>query len=385
MNSKSTNRKIVYLAGFLFSLPLALTSYINSSFLENYISSKYVGVLYTISAILTIISLLAMPKLLTKMGNRKTATLLSLVFALSLFVLGLDGSGIWVIPAFIVSFVCTMLIVATLDIFVEDFSGSKSIGKLRGIYLTFVSLAWVLAQLVSGSILSGSSYREIYFLSGVFPLLVGLVVYFFLRNFKDPIYKKMVLLKTCRTFLKNKNLGKAYFINLILKFFYAWMVIYTPIYLHEVLGFGWDKIGIIFSIMLLPFVLVTFPLGKLSDKIGEKKMLAIGFAIAASTVFIIPFVKGHDIIIWALVLFATRVGAATIEIMSESHFFKMVKEEDVDEISFFRNTGPVSFIIAPLLAIPVLQFAPSFEYIFFVLSAVLLCGLFVTQRLKDVK
>jgi MFS family permease len=243
----------------------------------------------------------------------------------------------------------------------------------------------VLSQLVSGSILSDASYGQIYLISGVFPLLVAFVLYFFVRGFKDPVYRKMALMKTCRTFLRNKNLSKAYIINLILKFFYAWMIIYTPIYLHQILGFEWDKIGIIFSIMLLPFVLVTFPLGKLSDKIGEKKMLKLGFIIATSTVFIIPFIRENSILIWAIVLFATRVGAATIEIMSESHFFKIVKEEDVDEISFFRNTGPMSFIIAPLLAIPVLLFTPSFEYIFFVLSAILLCGLFVTLRLKDVK
>jgi MFS-type transporter involved in bile tolerance (Atg22 family) len=85
------------------------------------------------------------------------------------------------------------------------------------------------------------------------------------------------------------------------------------------------------------------------------------------------------------VLFATRIGAATIEIMSESHFFKIVKEEDVDEISFFRNTGPASFIVAPLVAIPVLLYTPSFEFIFFALSAILLLGLFITLRLKDVK
>ncbi len=385
MQRKALNRRIVYLAGFLFSLPLALTSYINSSFLENYISSKYVGVLYAISAILTIFFLLEMPKMLTRMGNKKMAITLSLIFALALFVLGLDGSGVWVIPAFIVSFICTILIVASLDIFIEDFSGNKSVGKLRGTYLTFTSLAWVLAQLVSGSVLSNSSYREIYFISGVFPLLVGFVIYFLLHDFKDPVYRKIAFLKTCRTFIKDKNLGKAYFINLALKFFYAWMVIYTPIYLHEIIGFEWDKIGIIFSVMLLPFVLITFPLGKLSDKIGEKKILALGFMIAVGTVFAIPFIKGSSVLTWALILFATRIGAATIEIMSESHFFKTVKEEDADEISFFRNTGPVSFIIAPILAIFILHFAPSFEYIFFALSAILLCGLFVTLRLKDVK
>ena len=103
------------------------------------------------------------------------------------------------------------------------------------------------------------------------------------------------------------------------------MVIYTPIYLHEYIGFGWDKIGIIFSIMLLPFVILDFPLGKLSDKIGEKKMLMAGFLIMTSSVLAIPLMTEPLLWLWAVILFMTRVGAATIESLSESYFFKVIK------------------------------------------------------------
>jgi MFS family permease len=163
------------------------------------------------------------------------------------------------------------------------------------------------------------------------------------------------------------------------------MVIYTPIYLHEYIGFGWDKIGIIFSIMLIPFVLLDFPLGKLSDKIGEKKMLIVGFSIITLSVFIIPFVKESTLWIWALILLTTRIGAATVEIMNESYFFKVTNERNADEISFFRNAGPVAYVIAPTLAFPLLFILPSLEYLFFILSAIMLIGFFVSLRLKDVK
>ena len=163
------------------------------------------------------------------------------------------------------------------------------------------------------------------------------------------------------------------------------MVIYTPIYLHEYLNFGWDKIGIIFSIMLIPFVILEFPLGKLSDKIGEKKILIAGFIVSILSILAIPFINEPRLIFWAGILFATRVGAATIEVLSESYFFKVVSEENADAISFFRNTTPLSYIIAPLLAVPVLLFVPSFEYLFFILGAVMLYGLFITLRLRDIK
>ena len=86
-----------------------------------------------------------------------------------------------------------------------------------------------------------------------------------------------------------------------------------------------------------------------------------------------------------LVLFLTRIGAATIEVMTESYFFKIVNEEHADAIAFFRNTGPVAFVIAPALAVPILIFVPSFSYIFYILGAILLVGLFIALRLKDVK
>ena len=163
------------------------------------------------------------------------------------------------------------------------------------------------------------------------------------------------------------------------------MIIYTPIYLHEYMMFPWDKIGIIFGIMLLPFVVLDYPLGKLSDKIGEKKMLLIGFVIIALSTLVIPLIKTNTLLVWSLVLLLTRIGAATIETMSESYFFKYVDVENAEAISFFRNTNPLSFILGPALAIPVLLYTPSFEYIFFVLGSILILGFWITLRLRDVR
>ena len=73
-----------------------------------------------------------------------------------------------------------------------------------------------------------------------------------------------------------------------------------------------------------------------------------------------------------------------ISVLTDSYFFKVVTEENADLISFYRNTSPVSYIIAPLIAIPVLIYVPSFKYIFFVLGAIVLSGFFVSLRLKDV-
>ncbi|MFA5095075.1 MAG: MFS transporter [Candidatus Paceibacterota bacterium] len=383
-NGMKHNRKIIYLATFLFSIPMALVSYINSSFLETYVGKNYVGIIYVAASIVTIGGLLRMPKILTRLGNRLTILLSCLLMFLSFILLAFGNSVFIIIPAFILYFLSIYFIIASLDIFIEDFSRNSSVGALRGFFLMVINFAWVVAQLISGSIINKSSFMGIYLLGAGFMVLVMSIFVLFLRDFKDPEYKRGSILKTIKSFIKNRHLSKIYLSNFILHFFYSWMVIYTPIYLHEYMGFGWDKIGIIFSIMLIPFVILNFPLGKFSDKIGEKEMLIAGFLIMTSSVLAIPFISESILWVWALLLFITRVGAATIETMNESYFFKIVSEKDADEISFFRNAPSVSYIIAPLSAVFVLFLVPSFEYLFFVLGTVSFAGLFVALRLKDV-
>src|SRR5574343_531078 len=101
-------------------------------------------------------------------------------------------------------------------------------------------------------------------------------------------------------------------INFILQFFYAWMVVYTPIYLYEHMRFTWDSIGVIFTIMLAPFVIFGLPVGILIDKYHVKKrtLLYIGFVIISLATFMISFIESKDIALWALVLFLTRTGAS---------------------------------------------------------------------------
>ncbi len=364
---------------------MALTSYINSSFLENHINAYNVSITYIVSSVLSILLMLKMPDLLTKIGNRLTTLVFGVLTLLSYLGLAFSNNSSVIVASFILYFVSTNFILASLDIFIEDFSSKRNIGSARGMYLMIINSAWVISQVISGSIIAKSSFKGIYLFSAGFILLFSVIFIIFLKNFKDPKYKKVPVIKTARVFINNKNISRIYVLNFLLRFFFAWMIIYTPIYLVNYMNFGWAEIGGMFSIMLLPFVFLGFPLGKLSDKIGEKKILTIGFLVSAFSLAFIPFFVMPNFWLWAGILFMTRVGAATIEVMSETYFFKSVSEEDDDVISFFRNTMPLSFIVAPLVAIPVLYLVPSFKYIFFVLSAVMFFGALVSLRLRDVR
>jgi MFS family permease len=261
-------------------------------------------------------------------------------------------------------------------------SKGSIVGRIRGLYLTIINSAWVFAQIFSGKVLSGLSFSFFYLMASGIMFLFLLIILINFKNTPDPNYDKLSIFKSIRKFFKNKTLARSYRINFLLQFFYSWMVIYTPLYLFAHLGFTWKEISVIFTIMLLPFVLIQFPLGQHSDKVGERKIMMIGFFIISLTTMSLFFITKHSVWIWALALFGTRLGAATVEVMSDAYFFKHINKENDEFIGVYRNTGPMAYILAPLLASGLFFIIPDFNFIFLILGALMLFGVYTASTIR---
>ncbi len=383
---KKKLRTVLYILGFLLALQTAIPAYINSSFIGQYLSSEnLVGFLYTLSALLAIFCLLAVPKILKKLGNYKTILLIAAVNVAVLLILAFSQNAKLILVSFIFYLAINAVIYFNLDIFLENHSEDKNTGNIRGLYLTTINIAWVLSPLIMGFLLANGNYWKIYLISAgiLLPFVILLSLNF--KNFKDPSYKSPPVWNTFKKIFKRKNIYKIFMVKTFLHFFYAWMVIYTPIYLHKYIGFDWATIGIIFTVMLLPFILFQLPLGILADKKwGEKEILNIGIIIISLATISLSFINGANFWIWAIILFATRIGASAVEITSESYFYKHIDGEDADILSFFSMTRPLAYTIAPLLASVTLFFV-DFRYIFLILGLITLFGLKYGLTLKDTK
>jgi MFS family permease len=390
MLSKIKNRNLlsVYLLGFLFAFHVALPTYINSSFLDVFMSEKSLGIVYTIASVLTIFFFFLAPLFLRMFGNYRVAFSLILIelFALTSLILG--ENPLLLATSFIISILTIPFIYFSLDIFLESFSEDKKTGRVRGIYLTMTNLAWIFSPIISGFILTKSNYWGVYLFSLLFLLPILFILSKNFSNFRDSKYEVTSISNTLKTVWKSKNIRNIFSTSFLLHFFYSWMTIYTPLYLHKYAGFSWTEIGIIFGIMLLPFVLVQFPLGKMADeKMGEKEILSIGFfltAISTMALFFIP--QNSSLWLWAVLLFITRIGASSIEIMTDTFFFKNVNNLNANIISFFRTSRPVAYVLGPLVASLSLNFVKvESGGIFIILGVIMLSGLFFSLRLKDTK
>jgi MFS family permease len=204
----------------------------------------------------------------------------------------------------------------------------------------------------------------------------------FLRNGRTYSSAKMEAGDAIKKMLRDRNLTHIYAISFALEFFYVIMIIYSPIYLRSI-GISWEHIGLLFTAMLLPFVLLQYPLGLLADKrFGEKEFLIGSLAVGAVSVFCFGLVSSSSLLLLGVILFFTRVGAAGIEVLRDAYFYKQIDGGDDDLIAFFRTSRPTANILAAALAIPFLAFFPL-QGVFFLAALVLSLAIIPAFALDD--
>lgn len=376
---------LLYVTVFILSFHLFFVAYINSSFLTTFISERGVGLVYMTGAVLSIVIFLTMPRMLRRFGNYKTLFFFTLLELGSFLGLSFLKNVYLVIPIFIAYTVIFQLLLYNFDVFLEAFTKEeKKTGAIRGIYITIINLALISAPLLSGFILHDGDYRQVYLVS-MFILIPFLVLITGYRDFKDPPYHDIQIRNTFACIRANKDIYGIFVSQLIMRFAFAWSTMYLPIYLNAHLGFSWAEIGVIMSIMFLPYVFVEYPAGTLADRfLGERRLLILGFVIAALFTGLMTFVSTPDIIFWTALLFVMRIGLALIEIMTETHFFRHVDATDNNTIGFFRMTHPLSYILGPIVGFIALSLV-EFRYIWLILGVILLAGAFYGTQIRDFK
>lgn len=383
------NRKrlfLLYSLGLLLAVSNALVIYLQSSFLGQFISLQATGIFFIVSNFGVVIVLWFFPRVIRKLSNYVTAKAVLLLYAASLVAMAVAGSTATAILSLALFSVASNLIWINLDVLVESFSNDAATGRIRTMYFTFMNTGYVLAPILSTYLLRLDGYFMIFAAAASLVLPIFLIFSRQERNLKDAITKRREsLVKILAAVWHNGNLRGIFFVALLLQIFYSTAVIYVPIYLHQNLGMDWGTLGIIFAIMLLPFIIFEIPAGIIADKyLGEKEILIIGFIILAASLFLFAYIDQPLAWLWAVVLFLSRTGAALVEAMRETYFFKLIDAKDIGCINLFRLTGPLGYIVGSALAIALLS-CWTLNHFFLAVALVMLSGIIFAASLKDTK
>ena len=387
MHKEKLNKKkvrIVNWASFLVGFSQAAIVYVLSTYFKKVTGTENVGIFYTISYLIILLALLNLHKLVHGLGKVRNFVFSSLLKVTANLLLIAFPFSSWSI-VFLVMYVVFMGIEwANLDSILETFSEDETSGRIRGWHLTILNLGFIFGPWLSTTLLQKFDFQGVFLLAlglNVLTLLISLVGF---RDMDGKFEKKIQSLEIVALAIKNKNIFSIYYISFILEFFYAIMIVYAPLYLLD-MGFSWEQIGLAFTLMLVPFVLLQYPVGILADKkMGERELLVVSILIMSLSTLAFYFFSSKIILFWAIMLFATRIGAALIEILRDSYFYKQIDGRDVDLINFFRSAMPLAYVVATGLSALLLLFFPL-KSVFLVVSLVSLSALYPAFKLKDSK
>lgn len=376
--------RLISFVSFLMGFSQATFAYVMSSYFKQASGTENVGAFYFLAYAIVLIALLNLHKIIRKIGKSRVFLFsilikIGLIFALSIMAPSLSST------IFLMGYIILgALSWVDLDIMLESFSQDNMSGRIRGAYLTIMNVGYLLGPFLATKILAKYDFAGIFILLLIFNCLIFSIAAIGLRNVNHKFDKKVSILELLKKVRKMSDVIRIYYISLVLEFFYSLMVIFTPIYLLDQ-GLSWNEIGIIFTAMLVPFVLLQYPVGRLADKrLGEKELLLLAILVMGFSTGAVYFIQGKTIAVWATILFVTRVGAALIEILRDSYFYKKIDGHDVDIIDFFRSALPVGSMVATFISIIVLMFFPL-KTIFLIIGVVVLSALIPVWNLVDSK
>lgn len=374
--------KLIIFLAFLMGVGGSSLIYVISNYLDQSVGEGNAGMIYFFTYSVLFVLLLNFHKLINRFGKARLFFVLQFFKILILTLLGLlpiSGlDAVLVVGYLLLSYITWV----EMDLILESFSLDKMSGRIRGAYLALYSLGYMIGPIISTQLLGNFGYPSVFLFAMVLNSFFFIITLLNFRMMKAEMHEVPHIGKLLKKVFADKNLKGIYLVSVTLEFFYALMVIYMPIYLLDQ-GLSWEQIGVILALIHIPFIALQYPAGILADKkFGEKEMI-IGslFLMAVSTSYLY-FIESQSVLVWALALTVTRIGASLVEILRDSYFYKKVDAGDIDLIDFFRTAGPLSFVLGPLVASVILIFFPM-KSIFIFSGVIMTLGMLPAFGLVD--
>ncbi len=371
------------LYAFHFGIPL----YATSTYLHIYFGSSSISVLYVIASLFTLLASIHVTKYIKyfhtynfTMGLVISEIIITLAFALT-------HNPILIGLFFMVHFCLQTLLYICINVFVETFSKNTETGSVRGIFLVLLNLGILISPIIGGIVLSLSSFTALYVVATATLIPFMFFLHRYLHHAKEPAYHSIDMLSAFTKAWRNKDLRGAMVAQLAIECFYAVMVIYSPIYLAS-LGIPLVVyLTIILPFALLPFILLPYELGWIADtKLGEKELMILGLIIVSISLFLMVIVTSPNIFIWIALLVFSRIGAACVETMTNTYYFKKIQAEDTSLTALFSNLRSVAIIMVGTLGFFISPFLVVYpQIIFIILGCAVLASILYIIPIRDTR
>jgi len=246
------------------------------------LNKEFIGLIE--GSMMTIVSLMKIGAgyLSDYLGLRKLIVFIGYAFsAIARFSLGFVNSGVAVLGLRWTDGVGKGLKDAPRDALVAGSAGHRKLGFAFGIQRTLDTLGSVAGPIITYGLLRiwvGNSYlyRRIFFIAGIIAFVPLVIIGLLVKERKSPINKQIISLAPLRgTF--------AAFLGIMLLFTLGNSSDAFLILRAEDVGITSTTIPLVVALFNLTSALTAIPAGKISDKIGRRKAITIGWGVYALT------------------------------------------------------------------------------------------------------
>lgn len=364
---------VTYLLTILYALHYAIPMYATSSYLHQYYNSAGVSLLYMLGSFAALLGSLSLAKYMRRFHSFGFTTGLVLCEIIIITAFGISKNPLLLGVFFVAHFLLQTLLYVCLNVFIESFSKRAEIGSIRGLFLTLLNIGVLISPLIGGTILTFASFSTLYIVAACMLIPFLFLVRVYLRHIQEPAYESIDMFQALKVAWKNKNIRAALVAELVVQCFYAVMIIYSPLYLATIGIPLTVYLTAILPFALIPLVVLPYELGYLADKkYGEKELLIGGLLILACTMFLCVVVTSSNPSVWVLILLTSRIGAACVETMAFTYYFKKIGPEDASLNALFSNTLSFATIIVGAVGISVGPFLSTHPQLMFLLLG---CGI----------
>jgi len=292
-----------------------------------------------------------------------------------------ENSGLFAV-SFVLFLSAQILISFNFDIFFEHNTLKESSATARGAVVSLQHIGRMLGPILAAFLAIKFGIKSPYNISLILMIITGITLYFATMKFKDKAHAPASIFKSLNLVLARPAIRKSLTSIILLHIFYALMVTFVPVYLADVKGIGGENLGLLFTIMLTPFVVLGYPIGKHIDSGSSgRRMARYGLLIMAITTLVFPFIDSTSLIIWGCILLLSRIGAVMLETAGEGIFFRSINEEETELLGIMRDMQPIGYFIASLISVITLMIG-NIKDIFYIVGFILILGIISTTKKK---
>ncbi len=344
-------------------------------------SKELVTRAYLLASILTLMITLNFA-LLERLLHRRWVLTLGVGFTVSATLILIFGDGMVIAFAIGLQSAAASLFSVCISLYIMDYIGKKDLIFTESKRLFYTGIAWMIGPIL------GLWLWEEYFYWAPFVLtacasLSMLAYFWYLRLGNNQVIQpakspSVNVFKIIPRYFEQPALRIAYWITLSRSIFWMSLFIYGPIYVIEADLPSWVAGGLL---SLVSGLLLISPLiRRLSIHFGTRIVIVYAFILTGVSILMLYFTgepKPIGLLFWVM----AAVGGATIDVLGNIPFMRMVKPRERTEMTIIFSTWrEASQLLTPLLVSVVLLLAP-FEVYYLVLAAILFSAGFMATFL----